>query len=186
MEDLTSSAPTLTEAEALEVIKRGVLRDTKVENGRTLAYCTDSVKLRGFNVRKLAQKLEARAEDKGEVFNSDSYQSNISTANGVMGLFDYDLAEFSAWLETNPTKSLKAIFNAFRELFGPVKPAKPAKGDEGSEGETNTDPTPVIDVVLSLIPQLTADERMLVAMMIVELDTIETDVEENTEVADAA
>jgi hypothetical protein len=188
MEDQTSSAPTLTEAQALQIIKNGVTREVKFDVGRTLAYCTDATKLRGFNVRKLSQKLEIRAEEAGEVFNSDSYQSNISTANGVMGLFDYDLVGFTTWLETSTTKSLKAIFNAFRELFGPVKPPKPAKGDEGSDGDEgkNTDPTPVIDVVLSLIPQLTADERMLVAMLIVELDTVEDDAKEEEVVADAA
>jgi len=185
MEDLTSSAPTLTEAEALEVIRRGVTRELKVDVSRTMSYCSDAVKLRGFNVRKLSQKLELRAEEKGEVFNSDSYQSNISTANGVMGLFDYDLEVFKAWFDESPTKSLKAIFNAFRALFGPPPKAKPAKSEEGSEGETNTDPTPVIDVVLSLIPQLSAEERMLVAMLIVELDTVETDADE-PEVAEAA
>jgi hypothetical protein len=189
MEDATSTTPTVTEAQALQIIKQGVMRDVKLDVSRTLAYCSDSVKLRGFNVRKLAQKLEARAEDAGEpTFNSDSYQSNISTANGVMGLFDYDLEAFKVWFDESPTKSLKAIFNAFRALFGPVKPPKPAKGEEGENGDTNSEPTPVIDVVLSLIPQLTADERMLVAMLIIELDTAanNADVVEAEVVADAA
>ncbi len=182
MEDTTSNPTTVTEAQALQIIKQGVTRDVKFDVSRTLAYCTDSVKLRGFNVRKLAQKLEARAEDAGEpVFNSDSYQSNISTANGIMGLFDYDLDAFKVWFDENPTKSLKAIFNAFRELFGPAKPPKPTKGEEGKNGENNSEPTPVIDVVLSLIPQLTADERMLVSMLIIELDSAD----DNTDVVEA-
>ncbi len=190
MEDTTSNPTTVTEAQALQIIKQGVTRDVKFDVSRTMAYCSDATKLRGFNVRKLAQKLEARAEDAGEpTFNSDSYQSNISTANGIMGLFDYDLDAFKVWFDENPMKSLKAIFNAFRALFGPPAKSKPAKGDgEDGEGENNnSEPTPVIDVVLSLIPQLSADERMLVAMLIVELDTVETDVvEPETEVADAA
>lgn len=183
MEDQTSNPTSVTEAQALDIIKRGVSRELKVDVGRTLAYCQDATKLRGFNVRKLSQKLEIRAEEANEVFNSDSYQSNISTANGVMGLFEYDVEVFRVWLETSPTKSLQAIFKAFRELFGPVKPPKPAKGEEGSDGDENSEPTPVIDVVLSLIPQLSADERMLVVMLIAELDSAETnvDVVENTE-----
>jgi hypothetical protein len=191
MEDATSNPTTVTEAQALQIIKQGVTRDVKFDVSCTMAYCTDATKLRGFNVRKLAQKLEVRAEEAGEpTFNSDSYQSNISTANGIMGLFDYDLDAFRVWFEENPTKSLKAIFNAFRELFGPVKPPKPAKGEEGENGENNSEPTPVIDVVLSLIPQLSADERMLVVMLIAELDSASdnADVVENEQedVADAA
>ena len=167
--------PTLTEAQALDVIKRGVQRETRVDSDRTVAYCTDSVKLRGFNVRKLSQRLEARAVDAGETFNSDSYQSNVSNANGVMGLFDYDLEKFKAWLADSPTKSLKAIFNAFRELFADPKPAKP-KADKPEAGSSEpVEATPLIDVVLSAIPHQTTEERALVSMMIVELDTADAD-----------
>lgn len=169
--------PTLTEAQALDVIKRGVLRETKQDFQRTMAYCKDAVSLRGFNVRKLAQRLEAIAANDGQVFNSDSYQSNVSNANGIMGLFDYDLEAFEAWLSTSPTKSMKAIFNAFRQLFTDPKPAKPkapkTEGDK-ADGEP-ADPKPLIDVVLAAIPLLTSEERALVSMLIIECDTLEAD-----------
>ncbi len=170
MSDFT---PTITEAQALQIVVQGVNREQRTDLQRTLAYCTDATKLRGFNVRKLSQKLEARAEDKGETFNSDSYQSNISNANGVMGLFEYDLEVFEAWLkETNGSKSLTAIFKAFRQLFTEPKekPAKPAKA-EGENKDDDAPATPLIDVVLSALPLLTAEERQLVAMLIIELDT---------------
>lgn len=175
--------PTLTEAQAMDVIRRGVTRETRQDFERTLAYCKDAVSLRGFNVRKLAQRLEAVAANDGKVFNSDSYQSNVSNANGIMGLFDYDLDAFKAWLETSPIKSMKAIFNAFRQLFTDPKPAKPkapkADGDngDGEKGET----MPLIDVVLAAIPLLTTEERALVSMLIVECDTLEADKAEATE-----
>jgi len=175
--------PTLTEAQAMDVIKRGVSRETRVDSDRTIAYCTDSVKLRGHNVRKLSQKLELKAEEAGETFNADSYQSNVSNANGVMGLFEYDLEAFKVWLEENPIKSLKAIFNAFRALFVEPKPAK-SKADK-PEGDS-TEPveaTPLIDVVLSALPHLTSEERQLVSMLIIKLDTAEADVETNETVA---
>lgn len=180
--------PTLTEAQAMDVIKRGVARETRVDSERTMAYCTDAVKLRGHNVRKLAQRLEAIAANDGNVFNSDSYQSNVSNANGIMGLFDYDLDAFKVWLDTSPTKSMKAIFNAFRQLFTDPKPAKPKadkpKGDNSEAGE-KTEGTP-LEVILSLLPHLTQDERMLVAMAIIELDTVQSDAEEQAETPVAA
>jgi hypothetical protein len=165
--------PTITEAQALQVIVQGVNREQRTDSDRTLAYCKDAAKLRGFNVRKLSQKLEARAEDKGETFNADSYQSNISNANGVMGLFDYDLEAFEAWLkETHGSKSLTAIFKAFRQLFTEPKETKPkANKADGDKGDTPVEATPLIDVVLSALPLLTAEERQLVAMLIIELDT---------------
>ncbi len=167
--------PTLTEAQAMDVIKRGVSRETRVDSDRTVAYCTDSVKLRGHNVRKLSQKLELKAEEAGEVFNADSYQSNISNANGVMGLFEFDLEKFQAWLKESPTKSLKAIFNAFRELFTEKKAPKNPKPNKDDADLAPTETTPLIDVVLSALPHLTSEERQLVTMLIIELDTIEAD-----------
>lgn len=187
--------PTLTEAQALDVIKRGVLRETRQDSERTLAYCTDAVKLRGFNVRKLAQRLEAIAANDGQVFNSDSYQSNVSNANGVMGLFDYDIDAFKLFLNgrvateeleavpASPIKSLKALFNAFRQLFTDPKPAKPkapkTEGDK-ADGES-TETKPLIDVVLAAIPLLTSEERALVSMLIIECDTLEADKAETAE-----
>lgn len=173
---------TLTEAQACTVVYNGVKREVRVDSERTISYCSDAVKLQGFNVRKLAQKCEIRAEEKGETFNADSYQSNVSNANGIMALFGYDLDEFKAWLETSPTKSLSAIFKAFRELF--VEPKAPKnKKDQNPESENagaEKAETPLIDVVLSAIPHLTAEERQLVAMMIIELDTAEADAAEET------
>ena len=182
MSDFT---PTLTEAQAMDVVRRGVSREIRLDGERTLAYCGDSVKLRGFNVRKLSQKLEIKAEEAGESFNSDSYQSNISNANGIMGLFDYDLDAFKVWLESSSTKSMKAIFNLFRQLFADPKSAKPKnpKPNKGEAGEEPTEPTPLIDVVLSAIPHLTAEERALVSMMIIELDTAEADAQVEETVA---
>jgi len=166
--------PTLTEAQALDVIKRGVSRETRVDSDRTVAYCTDSIKLRGFNVRKLSQKLEARAEDAGETFNSDSYQSNVSNANGIMGLFEYDLDKFKVWLADSPTKSLKAIFNAFRELFTEKKAPKNPKPTEADADATPAEAQPLIDVVLSAIPHLTSEERLMVRFLLDELDVADT------------
>lgn len=167
--------PTLTEAQAMDVIKRGVSRETRLDSDRTVAYCTDSVKLRGHNVRKLSQKLELKAEEAGEVFNADSYQSNISNANGIMGLFEYDLEAFKVWLAESPTKSLKAIFNSFRELFTEKKEPKNPKPNKDDADSTPAEPQPLIDVVLSALPHLTREERALVSMMIVELDTADDD-----------
>lgn len=167
--------PTLTEAQAMDIVYRGVTRESKQDLQRTLAYCKDAVALRGFNVRKLSQRLEARAEDKGESFNSDSYQSNISNANGVMGLFDYDLEVFEAWLTTQNVKSLQAIFKAFRQLFVDPKPAKPkADKPEGSEGEPKTE-TPQVEVVIAALAFLTPEERQLVvdACLVLGVDTAE-------------
>ena len=178
--------PTLTEAQALDVIRKGVNREVRLDSERTLAYCTDSVKLRGFNVRKLSQKLELKAEEAGEVFNADSYQSNVSNANGVMGLFEYDLDAFKVWLADSPTKSLKAIFNAFRELFVEKKAPKNPKPNKGEAGDEPAEATPLIDVVLSAIPHLTAEERALVSMMIIELDTADADEVEQVEETVAA
>ncbi len=175
--DTPSYTPTLTEAQALDVIVRGVSREAKQDFQRTLGYCKDATSLRGFNVRKLSQKLEARAEDKGETFNSDSYQSNISNANGVMGLFDYDIEAFEAWLSTQVVKSLQAIFKAFRTLFVEPKPAKPKAPKAEGEQNDGVEAAPLIDVVLSALPHLSAEERTLVAMMLIELDTAEADAE---------
>lgn len=173
----TTSNTTLTEAQACVVVYNGVKREVRVDSERTLDYCKDAVKLQGFNVRKLAQKCEIRAEEKGESFNADSYQSNVSNANGVMALFEWDINAFEEWLKTAESKSLSKIFKQFRELFVEPKPAKTKKDqtpDSEGAGE-NTAETPLIDVVLSALPHLTADERKLVAMMIIELDTVEAD-----------
>lgn len=170
--------PTISDEQAMNIIARGVTRQNKFDGQRTLDYCKDAVELRGFNVRKLSQRLEARAADKGETFNSDSYQSNISNANGIMGLFDWNLAEFTQWLETQSVKSMSAIFKAFRELFTEPKAKKPSKGDKPeADSEANADPQPLIDVVLSALPHLTAEERQMVAMLIIELDTAADDAE---------
>ena len=173
----------LTEAQAVDLVYRGVLREVKADGERTLSYCRDAVKLQGYNVRKLATKAQVRAEDRGEVFNADSYQSNVSNANGVMALFGYDLAVFEEWLKTAESKSLSKIFKQFRELFTEpkAKTPKPSKGEGDNDGAGEKAETPLIDVVLSAIPHLSREERMLVSMMIVELDTAKADVEEATE-----
>lgn len=173
----TTSNTTLTEAQACNVVYNGVKREVRVDSERTLDYCKDAVKLQGFNVRKLAQKCEIRAEEKGENFNADSYQSNVSNANGVMALFEYDIVAFEEWLKTAESKSLSKIFKQFRELFVDPKPAKTKTHKDqtpDSEG-ADVDPTPLIDVVLSALPHLSAEERQLVANMIIELDTVEDD-----------
>jgi hypothetical protein len=181
MDSQTQNTTTLTEAQACVVIEQGVKREFRKDSERTLDYCKDAVKLQGFNVRKLAQKCEIRAEEKGENFNADSYQSNVSNANGVMALFEFDIVSFEEWLKTSDTKSLSAIFKAFRQLFVEPKTTKTKKDqtpDSEGAGE-DTAKTPLIDVVLSALPMLTAEERQLVAMMIIELDTVEADVAED-------
>ena len=168
MSDFT---PTISDEQAMAIIARGVNRETRADGQRTLAYCKDAVDLRGFNIRKLSQRLEARAADKGETFNSDSYQSNVSNANGVTGLFDWDLPTFTTWLETQQVKSLSAIFKAFRQLFTePKEPKTPKAGKaEGDNGDTD-ETKPLIEVVLSAIPHLTPEERQMVVEAIAALE----------------
>lgn len=150
--------PTLSEAQAIDVIVRGVTREVRTETSRTMAYCKDATQLRGFSVRKLANK----AEDLGKISNSDSYQSNISNANGVMGLFEYDLAKFEAFLNDSPVKSLQALYKAFRALFVPKaeKPATPKSEPKAGEGESAE--TPQVDVVIAALAFLTPAERHMV------------------------
>ena len=171
----------LTEAQAVDVIYRGVLREIKVDGERTLAYCRDAVKLQGHNVRKLATKAQVRAEDRGEVFNADSYQSNVSNANGIMALFNYDLDAFEAWLkETTGSKSLSAIYKAFRQLFTEPK-EKPAKPSKSEDTTGSTDETPQVEVVIAALAFLTPAERHMVVEACVVLGIElpeETEVEE--------
>jgi hypothetical protein len=165
----------LTEAQAIVVVEQGVRRETRKDSERTLDYCKDAVKLQGHNVRKLAQKAEARADlarEKAEAegtevpasFNADSYQSNVSNAAGVMALFEFDIVAFEEWLKQAESKSLSKIFKQFRELFTEPKapkaksPADEADGDGGESAEK----TPLIDVVLSALPHLTVEERVQV------------------------
>jgi hypothetical protein len=178
MSDTSINTPAVSEAEALQVVSRGVNREIRTESQRTLGYCSDAVKLQGHNVRKLAQKLEIRAEEKGETFNADSYMSNISNANGIMGLFGFDLDEFKAWLDESPTKSLSAIYKAFRTLFVEPKPAKD-KAPKADVDETSDkiEGTP-LEVILSLLPHLSAEEREQVVEAIVALETPSEDVAE--------
>src|SRR5688572_24857190 len=150
--------PTLTEAQAINVIVQGVSREVRTESSRTLAYCKDATNLRGFSVRKLANK----AEDLGKIANSDSYQSNVSNANGIMGLFDYDVEKFTAWLETSDTKSLSAIYKAFRALFTEPKPKADKPKSDPKTGEGEAAETPQVDVVIAALAFLTPAERHLV------------------------
>jgi hypothetical protein len=162
----------LTEAQAIVVVEQGVRREVRKDSERTLDYCKDAVKLQGYNVRKLAQKVEARADlarEKAEAegteipasFNADSYQSNVSNASGVMALFAYDIDAFAEWLKTAESKSLSKIFKQFRELFTePKAPKAKSEKDEadGNNGKDSAD-TPLIQVVLSALPHLTVEER---------------------------
>lgn len=161
----------LTEAQAIVVVENGVRREVRKDSERTLDYCKDAVKLVGHNVRKLAQKAEARAELAREAaeqagtevpasFNADSYQSNVSNAAGVMGLFEYDIEVFEAWLKTAESKSLSKIFKQFRELFTEQKPAKDKapQGESDAEIYGEADEKPAIDVIMSLMPHLSVEE----------------------------
>lgn len=166
----------LTEAQAIVVVENGVRREVRKDSERTLDYCKDAVKLQGFNVRKLAQKAQVRAEDKGEVFNADSYQSNVSNANGIMALFEYDIDAFSAWLEEADSKSLSKIFKQFRELFVPK--AEKAPADDNNQGEADSpegdvgSDVPLIDQVLAALEHLTLEELQLVAETATEMATV--------------
>ena len=175
----------LTEAQAIAVVVQGVRRETRKDSERTLDYCKDAVKLQGHNVRKLAQKASARADLAREeaeangtevpaVFNADSYQSNVSNANGVMALFEFDVEAFETWLKTAESKSLSKIFKLFRELFADPKPAKPkpeaSEDGEGSNGDGAE--TPLIQVVLSALPHLTVEERVQVIEAIWAMDNV--------------
>ena len=79
-----------------------------------------------------------------------------------MGLFDYDVDKFTAWLETSDTKSLSAIFKAFRALFTEPKPKadKPKADPKTADGEAAE--TPQVDVVIAALAFLTPAERHLV------------------------
>lgn len=164
----------LTEAQAIVVVEQGVRREVRKDSERTLDYCKDAVKLQGFNVRKLAQKAEVRAEDKGEVFNADSYQSNVSNANGIMALFEFDIDVFEEWLKSAESKSLSKIFKQFRELFVPKAEKAPAdKGsDEESTDEDKGSTEPLINQVLAALEHLTIDELKLVIESATELATV--------------
>lgn len=171
MTDTSINTPAVSEAEALQVVSRGVSREIRTESQRTLGYCSDACKLQGHNVRKLAQKLEIRAEEKGETFNADSYMSNISNANGIMGLFGFDIESFKAWLDESPTKSLSAIYKAFRTLFVEPKPTKEkANKPEDEVLGYNNDLTP-FELMMKLLPELTPEEREQVVEAIVALET---------------
>jgi hypothetical protein len=164
----------LTEAQACVVVENGVKREVRKDSERTLDYCKDAVKLQGFNVRKLAQKCEIRAEERGETFNADSYQSNVSNANGVMALFEYDIDAFTAWLATAESKSLSKIFKQFRELFV-EKAEKPAKNaDESGEdvGEDKGSTEPLINQVLAALEHLTIEELTQVNTRTAEMLTV--------------
>jgi hypothetical protein len=176
-----TTTPELTEAEAIQVIVRGVTREVRTESHRTLSYCKDATKLRGFSVRKLANK----AEDLGKIANSDSYQSNVSNANGIMGLFEYNLDEFSAWLETSETKSLSAIYKAFRKLFVEPKPAKEkASNDDASESGAGNN-VALIDQMIANLVHLTPEERVRLIEAAFAMDNGEQ-AEDEDDVADAA
>lgn len=155
----------LTEAQAIVVVEQGVRREVKMDSQRTLSYCTDAVKLQGFNVRKLAQKAQVRAEDKGETFNADSYQSNVSNANGIMALFEYDIDVFDAWLASDEctSRSLSKIFKQFRELFTepkekPVKASPGGENNDASTEEGSATDVPLVDQVLAALEHLTIAE----------------------------
>lgn len=162
----SNTTPALSESEALQVVSRGVSREIRTESQRTTGYCSDAVKLQGHNVRKLAQKLEIRAEEKGEKFNADSYMSNISNANGIMGLFGFDIDEFTKWLETSDIKSLSAIYKAFRKLFVDPKPKQEKAPKEQSSESENIDESTPFDVVTSMLPHLSQEELVKVLDMI--------------------
>jgi hypothetical protein len=163
----------LTEAQAIDVVYRGVRREIRQDTQRTLEYCGDSVKLQGYNVRKLALKAQVRAEDKGEVFNADSYQSNVSNANGVMGLFDFDLDAFKIWLESDEctSRSLSKIFKQFRELFV-EKAEKPTKNADEEVGEDKGSTEPLINQVLAALEHLTIEELTQVNTRTAEMLTV--------------
>jgi hypothetical protein len=174
--EATPDAPApakITEAQAVQVVVTGVNREVRVDTDRTMSYCKDAVKLRGFKVRELAYKADATGKLQGK---PDSYCSNVSNASGIMSLFEDDLEAFAEWLKDSPTKSLKAIFNAFRELF--VEKPESEPGDEPADGAGDageSEPTPLIDVVLSALPHLTAEERVRVAEALIALDTQDDD-----------
>ena len=181
---MTDFTPTISDEQAMQIIVRGVEKQVRTDGQRTLDYCKDAIALRGFNVRKLSQRLEARASDKGETFNSDSYQSNVSNANGVIALFDWDLAVFTEWLNSQSTKSLQAIFKAFRELFTEpkAKKAKSAK-DEANKADETSEPQALINVVLSALPLLSAEERVPVLEALIALDVVQDEQVVETPVA---
>lgn len=178
-------SPTITDEQAMQIIARGVARDGKVEGQRTLNYVKDAIDLRGFNVRKLSDRLEARASEKGETFNSDSYQSNISNANGIIALFDWNLEVFTEWFNSQPMKSMSAIFKAFRQLFTEPKAKKPSKDGDKSDGkgEGETEAKALIDVVLSALPMLSPEERVQVLEALIALDNVQPEQAVETPVA---
>jgi hypothetical protein len=164
--------PELTETEALAVVVRGVNREGRRDASQCKDLLHDACALRGQNVRKLATVAEAKGK---LTVGFESYLSYMSNAAGVAAMFEWDTDAIDAFL-ADTKWGLRGLFNAFRELFGPAKPV--AEGDgEGDAGETG-EPTPLIEVVLSALPHLTADERQQVAAAIIALDTAEDDAAE--------
>ena len=163
--------PELTETEALAVVVRGVNREGRRDASQCKDLLHDACALRGQNVRKLATVAEAKGK---LTVGFESYLSYMSNAAGIAGLFEWDTDAIDAFL-ADTKWGLRGLFNAFRELFGPAKPEAdetPADG-EGEPGES--EPTPLIEVVLSALPHLTPAERQQVAAAIFALDTQDDD-----------
>lgn len=169
---MEQTSTTLTQAQAIQVVVRGVNREVKRGNAQARDLIHDAIRLQGFNVRKLATVAEANG-DLSVGF--DSYLSYMSNANGVAAMFEYDMEKVDAFLAETHLVGLSAIFRAFRDLFAEPKPAKPKTEKPASADDSEK--TPLIDIVLSAIPHLTREERTLVSMMIVELDTADDDSE---------
>lgn len=178
-----ASDTALTTAQATRVIIDGVNRENRRGNEQVLALVRDAIKLQGHNIRKLA----VLAENEGKLsVGFDSYLSYMSNANGIAAMFEYDLDAFQAWLDKCGMVGLSAIYKHFREAFGPEKPAKPNnKSDKDKDEVTSTETlngTP-LEVVLSLLPHLTPEERVQVIEAAFAIDNMELEEDELLEAA---
>lgn len=158
------TVPTLTPAQAEQVVVRGINREAKRGNAQAHDLVRDAILLKEHNVRKLATVAESKGQLK---VGFDSYLSYMSNAAGVAGMFNWDIQEFKQFLDETDLIGLSAIYRAFRELFGPAKPEKvPAEPAHESDpvDEDAGSKEPLVDQVLAALPHLTYDEIALVVM----------------------
>lgn len=169
----------LTQAQAQQVVIRGVNREAKRGNDQLVALVRDAISLKDHNIRKLATVIEANdsdlePEDRKLKVGFDSYLSYMSNAKGIAGMFDFELAKLEAWLAENPQiVGLSAAYKCLRETFTEPKAPK-AKSDKGeadkNEGDAGSD-IPLVDQILEALTHLSLEELQIVALAATEMST---------------
>jgi hypothetical protein len=159
----------LTQAQATQVVVRGVNREAKRGNEQALALVRDAITLKDHNVRKLASAAEVNGH---LTVGFDSYLSYMSNAAGIAAMFDWELTKFQTWLEENPTiTGLSAAYKCLREAFTEPKPAKNKGKEDKNEGDAGSD-VPLVDQVLAALEHLTIEELQIVALAATEMSSV--------------